>query len=83
MRIESKELGVISLIPNEELNTDESRSVLPDVFPFHEAVKASAISNVLVAALCQKKWEVVGNDGNGSFSRTVSFRACTVITIYS
>ena len=60
MRIESKELGVISLIPNEELNTDESRSVLPDVFPFHEAVKASAISNVLVAALCQKKWEVVG-----------------------
>ena len=59
VRIESKELGVISLIPNEELNTDESRSVLPDVFPFHEAVKASAISNVLVAALCQK-WEVVG-----------------------
>lgn len=60
VRIESKELGVISLIPNEELNTDESRSVLPEVFPFHEAVKASAISNVLVAALCQKKWEVVG-----------------------
>ena len=29
-------------------------------FLFHEAVKASAISNVLVAALCQKKWEVVG-----------------------
>ncbi len=55
-----RELGVISLIPNEELNTDESRSVLPDVFPFHEAVKASAISNVLVAALCQKKWKVVG-----------------------
>ncbi|MGG3263116.1 homoserine kinase [Bacillus paranthracis] len=52
VRIESKELGVISLIPNEELNTD--------VFPFHEAVKASAISNVLVAALCQKKWKVVG-----------------------
>lgn len=30
------------------------------MFPFHEAVKASAISNVLVAALCQKRWEVVG-----------------------
>ena len=60
VRIESKELGVISLIPNEELNTDESRSVLPKMFPFHEAVKASAISNVLVAALCQKRWEVVG-----------------------
>ena len=30
------------------------------MFPFHEAVKASAISNVLVGALCQKKWEVVG-----------------------
>ncbi|AKR34856.1 MULTISPECIES: homoserine kinase [Bacillus] len=60
VRIESKELGVISLIPNAELNTDESRSVLPKMFPFHEAVKASAISNVLVAALCQKRWEVVG-----------------------
>jgi len=60
VRIESKELGVISLVPNEELNTEESRSVLPKTFPFYEAVKASAISNVLVAALCQKKWELVG-----------------------
>jgi homoserine kinase len=60
VRIESKELGVISIVPNEELKTDESRSVLPKTFPFHEAVKASAISNVLVAALCQKKWDVVG-----------------------
>ncbi len=84
VRIESKELGVISLIPNEELNTDESRSVLPDVFPFHEAVKASAISNVLVAALCQKEMgSCRRNDGKGSFSRAISFRASTVITIYS
>lgn len=60
VKVESKELGVISLVPNEELDTDKSRSVLPETFPFHEAVKASAISNVLVAALCQKKWEVVG-----------------------
>ena len=54
VRIESKELGVISLIPNAELNTDESRSVLPKMFPFHEAVKASAISNVLVVCIMSK-----------------------------
>ncbi|KEK24159.1 homoserine kinase [Bacillus gaemokensis] len=61
VRIESKELGVISLIPNEELNTNKSRSVLPKTFQFHDAVRASAVSNVLVAALCQKKWEIVGD----------------------
>ncbi|WIY62981.1 homoserine kinase [Bacillus arachidis] len=60
VRIESKELGVISLIPNEELDTNKSRSVLPETLPFHDAVRASAISNVLVGALCQKKWNVVG-----------------------
>ncbi|WP_243521723.1 homoserine kinase [Bacillus pseudomycoides] len=60
VRVESKELGVISLIPNEELNTNKSRSVLPEIFQFHDAVRASAVSNVLVAALCQKKWEIVG-----------------------
>ncbi|MDZ5609550.1 homoserine kinase, partial [Bacillus pseudomycoides] len=60
VRIESKELGVISLIPDEELNTNKSRSVLPKTFHFHDAVRASAVSNVLVAALCQKKWGIVG-----------------------
>ncbi|EMA6343165.1 homoserine kinase [Bacillus cytotoxicus] len=60
VRIESKELGVISVIPDEELNTNESRSVLPETFSFHHAVHASSISNVLVAALCEKKWEIVG-----------------------
>ncbi|MBC6972342.1 homoserine kinase [Bacillus sp. Xin] len=60
VRIESKELGVISLIPDEELNTNKSRSVLPEIFHFHDAVRASAVSNVLVAALCQKKWGIVG-----------------------
>ena len=39
-------------------------SVLPDVFPFHEAVKASAISNVLVAAFMSKEMESCRrNDG--------------------
>ncbi|PFK35378.1 homoserine kinase [Bacillus cereus] len=60
VRVESKELGVISLIPNEELDTNKSRSVLPETLSFHDAVRASAISNVLVGALCQKKWDVVG-----------------------
>ncbi|HDR4571552.1 homoserine kinase [Bacillus cytotoxicus] len=60
VRIESKELGVISVIPDEELNTNESRFVLPETFSFHHAVRASSISNVLVAALCEKKWEIVG-----------------------
>lgn len=65
------------------LNTDESRSVLPDVFPFHEAVKASAISNVLVAALCQKKWEVVGEMMERDHFHEPYRLFRTVITIYS
>ncbi|MDM5154516.1 homoserine kinase [Bacillus sp. DX1.1] len=60
IRIEHRDVGVIALIPNEELNTNESRSVLPETFLFADAVRASAVSNVLVAALCQKKWETVG-----------------------
>ncbi len=39
VRIESKELGVISLIPNEELNTDESRSYYQKCFRFMKQLK--------------------------------------------
>ena len=54
------------------------------MFPFHEAVKASAISNVLVAALCQKRWEVVGEMmERDHFHEPYRFRTRTVITIYS
>ena len=39
VRIESKELGVISLIPNAELNTDESRSYYQRCFRFMRQLK--------------------------------------------
>lgn len=43
--------GVIAYIPKEELLTKTSRNVLPEAFPFKEAVEASAIANVMVAAI--------------------------------
>lgn len=42
--------GFIAFIPNEELLTKESRQVLPRELPFAEAIKASSVANVMIAA---------------------------------
>lgn len=42
---------VIAFIPNHELLTAESRAVLPTEMSYHDAVKASSIGNVMVAAV--------------------------------
>lgn len=44
---------IIAFIPNQELLTVESREVLPDSFSYRDAVEASAIANVMIAALIQ------------------------------
>ncbi|MBU9713799.1 homoserine kinase [Evansella tamaricis] len=54
------EFDMVAVIPDYELKTKESRSLLPDTLTFKESVKGSAISNVLVAALLQKQWDVMG-----------------------
>lgn len=48
---------MIIAIPDEVLHTKESRKSLPNLLPFNKAVEASAVSNVLVAALIKNDWE--------------------------
>lgn len=55
-----EELKVIAVIPDYELPTEESREVLPATLSFPNAVQASAVSNVLVAALLSKQWKLAG-----------------------
>ncbi|MBM7554180.1 homoserine kinase [Thalassobacillus pellis] len=54
------EVDILAVIPPNELKTDESRDLLPGQFSYPEAVEASSISNVLVAALIQNNWELAG-----------------------
>ncbi|TDL95316.1 homoserine kinase [Macrococcus brunensis] len=48
------------VIPPYELKTEDARRVLPSSLALAEAVEASAISNVLVAALAQKDYVLAG-----------------------
>ncbi len=54
------ELDLVAIIPHYELKTSEARSVLPNTYSKAQAVTASAVSNVLVAALFTKNWQLVG-----------------------
>ncbi|KMM38757.1 homoserine kinase [Guptibacillus hwajinpoensis] len=53
-------LEMIALIPSHKLKTTDSRSVLPNVLPHQEAVEASSIANVFVAAALQNNWDLAG-----------------------
>lgn len=54
------DFDAVVVVPNEELLTKASRGILPDVFPFEEAVQAGAVGNVLVAALLTHNWTLAG-----------------------
>lgn len=54
------QLDLVAIIPDYELETKKARSVLPQLLAREEAVEASAVSNVLVAALLTKNWELAG-----------------------
>jgi len=51
---------VVAVIPHEELETKDSRNALPKQLSFSEAVKAGAISNVLVAAFLTGDHKLAG-----------------------
>ncbi|THE09869.1 homoserine kinase [Bacillus timonensis] len=51
---------MVVVIPPYELKTKDARSVLPTELSYQEAVKASSISNVMVAALLTKNLELMG-----------------------
>ncbi|MBY6266844.1 homoserine kinase [Parageobacillus thermoglucosidasius] len=54
------QLDLVAVIPSYELETEKARSVLPQMMAREDAVEASAVSNVLVAALLTKRWELAG-----------------------
>lgn len=55
-----EELNFITAIPDFEFETMYARSILPAYYSHKEAVKASSIANVSVAAIMQKNWTLLG-----------------------
>ena len=51
---------VVAVVPREELLTKIARGVLPSELPFGQAVTAGAVSNLLVAALLTKNYQLAG-----------------------
>ena len=54
------ECALVAFVPNYELKTSDSRNVLPSEWPYKEAVAASAIANVAIAALAKGDLRVAG-----------------------
>lgn len=54
------EASFVAFIPNYELKTSDSRNVLPNEFSYKEAVTASSIANVAIAALLTGDLEKAG-----------------------
>lgn len=54
------EVDIIMMVPDQQLLTKKARGVLPSTVAFKEAVRASSVSNVLVAALLQRDWDLAG-----------------------
>ncbi|WP_088809701.1 MULTISPECIES: homoserine kinase [Listeria] len=52
--------AILAFIPKTELLTSESRNVLPEMLAYKEAVSASAISNVMIAAVLQNDMTLAG-----------------------
>jgi homoserine kinase len=60
VHINDFELDLVVIIPDYELKTTAARDVLPNYFALMDAVEASSVSNVLVAALLTKNWHLAG-----------------------
>ncbi|WP_332633642.1 homoserine kinase [Halalkalibacter flavus] len=54
------EVDLVLLVPSEELKTKKARGVLPAELSYKQAVRASSVANVLVAAILQGDWESAG-----------------------
>ncbi|WP_079527317.1 homoserine kinase [Halobacillus hunanensis] len=55
-----KDLSFVTVIPSYHVETEKARLVLPDALNYKAAVLASGTANVLVAALAEQDWTVVG-----------------------
>ncbi|REI01377.1 homoserine kinase [Staphylococcus felis] len=58
--IEVPDVDFINTVPRYELETEKSRSVLPETISHKDAVKYSAISNTMISALIQHNYELAG-----------------------
>lgn len=56
----SPAIDLIALIPDYHVSTAKSRDALPETMSYPEAVKASSISNVHVAAMMRNDWALAG-----------------------
>ena len=54
------ECALVAFVPNYELKTSDSRNVLPSEWTYKEAVAASSIANVAIAALAKGNLRVAG-----------------------
>ena len=54
------ECALVAFVPNYELKTSDSRNVLPSEWTYKEAVEASSIANVAIAALAKGDLRVAG-----------------------
>lgn len=60
MKLPALDLDLVVYIPDFELKTEEARSVLPDAYPRQVAASASAISNLMIAALIEGNYKLAG-----------------------
>lgn len=58
--VKNIEVDVVVVIPKYEVFTSDARNVLPESLDYKTSVEASAISNMLVAALLTNNWELAG-----------------------
>lgn len=60
IKVEKVEVDIVGVIPPYYLYTSDSRNVLPKELPYKTAVKASGVSNLLVASILQNNWGLAG-----------------------
>lgn len=60
LTLPAPDVDLVALVPPYELKTEDARNALPDSFSRKEAVLASAVSNMLVAAFMQHDYETAG-----------------------
>ncbi|WP_367579287.1 homoserine kinase [Shouchella patagoniensis] len=60
LHVEAPEVELVAFIPGRTLATKKARGVLPEKIAFTEAVRASAIANVMAGALVTNNWELAG-----------------------
>lgn len=65
VRVNVPPADVVLCIPDYPVRTEEARAVLPSTLPFRDAVRASARSNVLIAALLTGDWGRAGRMMSG------------------